>query len=149
MLESAIYLFLGAAILILSVSYTSLPSEVRVYFNWPGKRNGMAAKDVLWAAPIIFSIVSIVLIRLSRVPWILTYPTKITDKNAERQYRTAVQMLLSLGLLVALTCFTVILGAVEQDNETLMEILKGFYSLLPFLFLGLPLFYLFKLIRNS
>ena len=143
-----VYSLLLVSILILIFSYNRLPEKVPIYFNWPTKENGFGSKSILWSAPIIFGPGSLLLLRLANLPWIINYPTRITAKNAKAQYAMAALMLRLLSLLIAFTCLALILGSVTSANNGLNEILESIYRVLPFLFFGLPLFFVFKLAFN-
>jgi hypothetical protein len=136
------------SILILVLYYNQLPEKVPIYFNWPTKENGLGSKSILWSAPIFLGLGSLLLLRLANLPWILNYPTRITEENAKAQYSMASLMLRLLSLLIAFTCLALILGSVTSTNNGLNEIIKTIYRVLPFLFFGLPLFFVFKLAFN-
>jgi hypothetical protein len=125
-----------------------LPEKVPIYFNWPTKENGLASKSMVWSAPIVLGILSLLLLKLAKNPWTLNYPTRITAKNAKAQYSMASLMLRLLSLLIAFTCLALILGSVISTNNGLNEIIKTIYRVLPFLFFGLPLFFVFKMAFN-
>lgn len=144
-IETSVYSLLLGSILILAFKFNQLPEQVRIFFNWPSKENGLAPKDVLWVIPIIFSVISIVLFKLSNRPWILNYPVQITTKNARSQYLIASLMLRVLNLVVALTSFALILGSVTDSDSMLNISVKVYYSILPYVFFGLPLFFVFML----
>jgi hypothetical protein len=144
-LRISVYCLLLTSLLILLFYYNQLPEKVPLYFNWPTKKQGIGSKSILWAAPIILGIISLVLLSLARRPWFLNYPTRITEKNAKRQYSTASMMLRLLSLLIAFTCLTLIIGSVTSYDGLLSQIIKSVYSILPYIFFGLPLFFVFKL----
>ncbi|SMP00872.1 hypothetical protein SAMN06265375_10134 [Muriicola jejuensis] len=141
---SAYTLLLGSALLLV-FNYKQIPEQVSIFFNWPTKENGLANKDVLWVIPIIFSVISYFLFKLANRPWILNYPVKITMENARSQYSNASLMLRILSLLVAFTSVGLILGSVTVPNSLLNDSVKMFYSVLPYIFFGLPFFFAFRL----
>jgi hypothetical protein len=143
-----VYSLLIVSILILVFYYNQLPEKVPIYFNWPTKENGLGSKNILWSAPLIFGVGSLLLLRLANRPWILNYPTRITEENAKAQYSVASLMLRLLSLLIAFTCLALILGSVTSTNNGLNKIIESIYSILPYLFFGLPLFFVFKLAFN-
>ncbi len=137
--------FLLASVLVLIFYYNQLPEKVPIHFNWPSKEGGLGNKDILWAAPIILGLISFILLRLANFPWILNYPTKITEENAKAQYTVAAFMLRLLSLLIAFTCLTLILGSLSSIKEFPSRGIEMIYSILPYLFFGLPLYFVFKL----
>jgi Na+/proline symporter len=144
-LRLSVYGLLLASILVLLFFYNQLPDKVPIYFNWPTKEQGLGSKNILWAAPLILGIGSLVLLSLARRPWILNYPTRITEKNAKKQYHTASIMLRLLSLLIAFTCLALTIGSVTSYDNRMSQIIESVYRLLPYLFFGLPLFFVFKL----
>lgn len=140
-----VYSLLLISILVLVFSYNQLPEKVPIHFNWPSKEQGLGSKDILWAAPIILGIASLTLLRLAKRPWILNYPVRITENNAKKQYRAAALMMRLLSLLIAFTCLALITGSITSMESRLNPIIEGVYSVLPYLFFGLPLFFMFKL----
>lgn len=143
-----VYSLLIVSILILVFYYNQLPENVPIYFNWPTKENGLGSKNILWLAPLICSVGSLSLLRLANRPWILNYPTRITEENAKAQYSMASLMLRLLSLLIAFTCLALILGSITSTNNDLNKIIEGINWVLPYLFFGLPLFFVFKLAFN-
>lgn len=134
---------------LLAINYGQLPEKVPIFFNWPTKENGMANKDVLWLIPILFSVISFVLFRLANRPWNLNYPMRITESNARPQYSIASLMLRSLSLLAAITALALIMGSVAGPDSPWFKAVGVFYSILPYLFFGLPLFFLFRIYFRS
>ena len=149
--QLGVYSFLLGSVLLLALGYNTLPEEVPIYFNWPTKNEGLADREVLWVLPMIFSVISWVLLSLANRPQILNYPVRITEKNAGVHYSSAALMLRLLSLLVAITCLLLVLGSLSGSGGELHIVLDVFFSLLPFLFFGLPLFFVFKIVfqRNS
>lgn len=144
-LRTMVYSLLLISILALVFSYNHLPEKVPIYFNWPSKEQGLGSKNILWAAPILFGISSLILLRLAKRPWILNYPVRITENNAKKQYLAAALMLRLLSLLIAFTCLVLIIGSITSIDNSLSQIIQRIYNVLPFLFFGLPLFFVFKL----
>lgn len=79
----------------------SLPNIIPIHFNFSGKPDNYGSKYTLLTLPLVMSLVAILFTYLSKRPHIFNYPSKITNENAEKQYRTAVQMLriLKVGIL--------------------------------------------------
>ena len=144
-LRLLVYSLLLISILVLVLSYNQLPEKVPVYFNWPSKEDGLGNKSVLWAAPVILGLISLLLLRLANRPWVLNYPTKITIENARAQYFIAALMLRLLSFLIAFTCLALIIGSLISPDERHHKIVEIIYSVLPYIFFGLPLFFVLKL----
>lgn len=144
-IEISAYILLLGSVLLLVFNYKQIPEQVSIFFNWPTKENGLAHKGVLWVIPIIFSVISYLLFKLANRPWILNYPVKITIENARFQYSNASLMLRILSLLVALTSVGLILGSVTVSNSPINDSVKRFYSVLPYIFFGLPFFFASRL----
>ncbi len=130
---------------LLAINYGQLPEKVPIFFNWPTKENGLANKDVLWVIPIMFGLICFVLFWLANRPWSLNYPVRITESNARSQYSIASLMLRNLSLLAAITALALIIGSVADPDSPWFKAVGVFYSVLPYLFFGLPLFFLFRI----
>lgn len=142
-------LILISAILI-GIYYRQLPDELPIYFNWPSKdKSGVGAKELLWACPLIFGILVIVLYRLIRYPRIFNYPTEITGKQAMDSYRTSARMLRILGLLIGLMCLLLSLSSILNGLGNKTDFGKYLYPVFPILLVVVPILYLIKLRRRK
>lgn len=75
-----------------------MPMTIPTHFTMSGKPNSWGSRNTIFIMPIICSIVIGLLIFISRFPRFFNYPIKITEKNAERQYRNSGQLMLALAI---------------------------------------------------
>lgn len=73
--------------------YSSLPSTIPLHFNFKGEIDSYGSKSTLFILPAVMTVVVILLSFLNTKPHIFNYPTKITEENAERQYRNATNLI--------------------------------------------------------
>ena len=98
--------------------YEHLPGNIPIHFDLSGNADNFGNKNSLWLLPIIVTIFILLLRMLSRYPHKFNYISKITNENAERQYKLSVRLLRYLQVSLAVL-FTYI-------N---MRQIKGFYQL--------------------
>ena len=149
-IEILTFLFILVSGVLIGIYYNQLPEKLPIHFNWPSKdKNGFGTKDLLWASPIICVIIVVGIYKLNQYPWIFNYPTKITARNAEFNYRQATRMLRILNLLIGLLCFSVttisVLDGLGIENG-LDKYLGPFF---PILLIGLPIFFVIKILMNK
>lgn len=134
--------FLGAFGLLFGF-YTQLPDQIPLHFNWPSKNAaGEGPKVALFFLPVILSILSIGIYWLNRYPWVLNYPIKITNENAQKHYTIASQMLRWLNLLMGLTTLALTYSSLTSVFQWPFSFQSYLYPALPIVFTGLPLLFL-------
>ena len=72
-----------------SVYWTRLPESIPTHFGAAGQPDAWGAKWNLLLMPVVALAMYALLTILSRFPHIYNYPVRITEENAERQYRIA------------------------------------------------------------
>lgn len=97
---SIIVMLLMWAYVLLNIKH--IPSEIPTHFTINGKPNSWGSKNTIFIMPIICSIMVGLLIFISRIPRFFNYPIKITEKNAEKQYRNSGQLMLVLAIELSL-----------------------------------------------
>lgn len=78
--------------------YSSLPEQIPSHFNFSGVPDKWSGRGSLVLPIIISTIIYISLTLLSRIPQYFNYTVKITEENAEKQYRNARLMILIMNL---------------------------------------------------
>ena len=142
-------LFILSAIVI-GIYYSDLPEKLPIYFNWPRKdENGLGTKDLLWVSPITFGIIGLVIYRLNKSPWIFNYPTEINEKNAERNYKYATQMLRILGFTIGIVCLSLTLSSISNGLGNNTDFDKYLYPLLPIILILVPIVCIVKMITDK
>lgn len=86
--------FLALAIMMGNILYllfvwNSLPNKIAIHFTISGEADGWGTKWVLWIIPVISILLWGFLTLIENYPHTFNYIVKITEENAERQYRSA------------------------------------------------------------
>ncbi|WP_281847068.1 hypothetical protein [Olleya namhaensis] len=142
-------LILISASLIL-IYYNQLPEKIQINFNWPSKdENGFGTKNTLWASPIICGIIAISIYKLNQYPWVFNYPVTITTTNAKYNYKMATQMLRLIGLTIGVMCLTITVISIFNSLGKTIEFQKYTDSLFPIILVGIPTYFIIKIIKNT
>ena len=96
-----------ANVIYLNTMWGKIPNIVPTHFNSLGQVNGYGSKDTLFIMPIISIVIFIAINILAKFPYIFNYTIKITEDNAEREYRNA-RLLIKVLLAEICTLFTYI-----------------------------------------
>jgi uncharacterized membrane protein len=150
LIEALTFLFILGSIILIGIYYNQLPYKIPIHFNWPSKdNNGFGTKDLLWATPVICGIIAIGIYKLNQYPWIFNFPTEIDEKNAEFNYQQATQMLRILNLLIGVLCLSLTLMSILDGLEIENDLDKYLEPLFPILLIGLPVFYIIKILASK
>jgi hypothetical protein len=150
LIEALTFLFILGSIILIGFCYNQLPDKIPIHFNWPSKdNNGFGTKDLLWATPVICGIIAIGIYKLNQYPWIFNFPTEIDEKNAEFNYQQATQMLRILNLLIGVLCLSLTLMSILDGLEIENDLDKYLEPLFPILLIGLPVFYIIKILASK
>jgi uncharacterized membrane protein len=79
----------------------TLPETIPTHYNFSGQVDGYGSSKTLFVMPGIATVVAILLALLSQIPHQFNYLVRITEANAERQYRNGRMLLFVISLLVA------------------------------------------------
>ncbi len=74
------------------IHFNSLPDEIPTHFGSGGQPDGYSGKGVIWAISFLIFAVYLLLYFFNRYPHYSNFPVKITQENAERQYRYFLRM---------------------------------------------------------
>lgn len=147
-LEWLSILFVFFSFLLIFIFFSRLPESIPIYFNWPSKdSNGMGNKELLWAVPLITGVLVGLLLFLSRFPWLMNYPVRITEENAERNYQVSAALLRTIAVAIAVMGLLIILASVIAgmgSNDLFGNYLMRTTSIL---LLSITAFYFIKLNR--
>lgn len=88
-----------AAALLTAYHLPALPATVPMRFSFSGTPVASGPKQALWVLPGVALFIFLLLAAFSRAPHIHNYLVKITEENAERQYRNAVRALQTVNVL--------------------------------------------------
>ena len=135
---------------IIGIYYNQLPEKLPIHFNWPSKdKNGFGSKDLLWVSPIICGIIGLAIYKLNQYPWIFNYPTEINEQNVRYNYKMSTQMLRIIGLIIGFMCLSLTLISILNGLGNTTEFEKYFQPLFPVLLVGIPIFYIIKIVMNK
>ena len=101
-LEFIAFAMIIIQVLLLVFYYNDLPDRIPTHFNGAGEPDGFGSKTTVFLFPGITLFIYILLTVAARFPHFYNYPVKITDRNAEIQYRLAIRMLRITKVLVLL-----------------------------------------------
>lgn len=108
-------------------AYNVLPETIPTHFNAAGKVDATGGKGSFWLLPILGVFSFTLLTFLSRFPHMFNYMVEITEKNAEFQYRNAIQMIrvlkLAMVLLFFLISFVIYMIALGKMQGTGMSLI--------------------------
>jgi hypothetical protein len=146
-LERGTILFYLAGVFLVLILWDRLPARVPVYFNWPGKVEGLAGPTVYFETLLLMGLLSFGVYKLSRNPVILS--SYSNPKTGQTQYanRLMYRMLQSLNLASAFTWFILSLSSLQNAMETRVLELSWLVPCLPFLLMGIPLIYGVRILR--
>jgi uncharacterized membrane protein len=82
--------------------YSALPDTIATHFDASGAADGWGSKKSIWLLPGIGLVSYLLLFFLSGKPHQFNYLTKITEENAEFQYRNALFMVRVVRVMVLL-----------------------------------------------
>lgn len=114
-----------------------------VPIHWSGRvADGYGNKDTLWVFPVIATLifVSLSLFPINR-PWIANYPVRITEENAERQYRYMIRMFCGMKISISILFSGLVFSCYEASQKP--EAVLAFWAVPLILAFFIPLFIYF------
>jgi uncharacterized membrane protein len=131
------------------LSYKSLPEVIPTHFVADGTADGYGLKWTILTLPLIGLLFYIGLTVLGRYPHKFNYPVEVTKANAEQLYRSGVQMLRVMKLVLIIIFFVMTFQTVQSALGITSFVTKnGLF--LDFALLFIPLFYfLIKMSKNA
>ena len=125
--------------------YVVLPETVPTHFNFKGQPDAYGSKISLLYVPIISLILTAGMTWLNRYPEIFNYPVKITEENAEKQYKNAQTAIRWLKVAVNVIFLLVTWAIFVSANSSVSKQLAWLLPITVFL----PLFIMIFFIRNA
>ncbi|MFS0750772.1 hypothetical protein [Oceanobacillus sp. 1P07AA] len=81
----------------------------------------MGSKTEVWILPIILTVIIIPISFLCKVPYMYSYPLKVTEENVEEVYKEGRLMIASMNLLIVIFFFVLVINiiydAINPDNQ--------------------------------
>ena len=122
LMESIAFLMLIYTWVISINSYKDLPSVIPIHYDVFGKADNYGSKSNIWILPIITTIIVIGFYFLNKIPHKYNYIVKITEENAQRQYKMSTRLIrflqLDISILFSYINYKEISGA-KQLNSSL------------------------------
>jgi len=82
-----------------AINYSSLPEKIPSHFGGNGLPDDYAKKASLWILPIIGLFLYLFLSWIQTIPHLFNYSVKITEENAERQYKISIRLVLIIKVI--------------------------------------------------
>jgi len=121
------FLEYGALIVLIAIwgftiyHFNKLPNIIATHFDFNGNPDGFGSKNTIWLLPVIITSIYILIYALNRYPHKFNYLTKITEQNAQKQYRLASRMmrilLFNITIMFAYITFKEIDGAYTKSSS--------------------------------
>ncbi|WP_054950689.1 DUF1648 domain-containing protein [Numidum massiliense] len=80
-------IFFLAILVYLIARWSAIPDKIPTHFNFKGEADRWGNKGSIWLLPIVGVFPWVIMTFFEKVPHMLNFPTKITEENAERQYK--------------------------------------------------------------
>ena len=87
---------------LVAINYSSLPQIIPTHYNLQGQIDDYGSKMTLWILPTIVTLILILFKVLSYYPHKFNYAIKISNDNAERQYKLSLRTLRIIGFNITL-----------------------------------------------
>jgi len=101
------YLILIAFWITIIISYKNLPEQIPVHYNGLGEADDYARKASIFLLPIIGTFLFIILTFIVKNPETFNYSVKITEQNAESQYRNSIRMMRIIKIILVVIFFLI------------------------------------------
>jgi len=102
------------------IHFNQLPQTIPTHFNIKGEIDNYGSKYILWILPLVITFVFILFRILYNYPHKFNYIVKITNENAEKQYRIAIKImriiLMNVTLLFGLIIVKIVDGAYQKSS---------------------------------
>ncbi len=99
-LEAAAFLAIAFLFIYPAIHYGGLPEDIPTHFDSKGQPDSYDKKSSIWILPAIGFLIFVMLYFLQKVPHSFNYGVKITEENAENQYRIALRLMRSLNVII-------------------------------------------------
>jgi uncharacterized membrane protein len=111
------YVILIAFWLTTIATFNYLPEQIPIHYNGFGEVDNYGKKVSIFLLPIISSFLFVILSIVSKNPESFNYNVKITEQNAENQYRNSIKMMRIMKIIIVIIFFMI-------DIETISIAIK-------------------------
>jgi uncharacterized membrane protein len=125
-------------------NYNNLPDTLPRHYNLAGQPDGFGEKSILFALPSIAIVTYLIMTIGLKFPQMFNYPFKITDENAERQYKNMVMMIRILKTFVVVIFLYLTSATILNGLGKMNGLGTWFAPVTIFTVLGTVGFYLYK-----
>ncbi len=125
--------------------YVVLPETVPTHFNFKGQPDSYGSKISILFVPLVSLVLTIGLTWLNHYPEIFNYPVKITEENADKQYKNAQTAIRWLKVVINVIFLLITWAIFVSANSSVSTQLAWILPIIVFL----PLFVIFLFIRNA
>ncbi len=146
-LESIAWLFFIFFWICVIIGYFSLPDIIPTHFNAKGEIDNYGSKLTIFLLPAFSTIIFIFLSWINKYPHIFNYPVKITEENAEAQYRLATRLIriLKLSILVSfILIFYIVIQSISGINKYSVQLVILFIL---FIIISPFIYYIIKMFK--
>lgn len=124
--------------------YGDLPEEIPTHFGANGKPDDFNQKSHIFVLPCVALLLFVGLYWLAYQPHLYNYTVKITEENAERQYKNASRMMRFLNLSVLLLFAYIEASTISTAMGYSAGLSAWFLPAILVLMVGLPIFFIAK-----
>ncbi len=130
------------------IEYFRIPETIPTHFNLQGEIDSYGSKSSLFLLPAFSTFIFILLSWINKYPHIFNYPVKITEENAETQYRIATRLMRIMKITIQ-TSFLLIFFIVIQSINGVENYSVQLVTLLIFIIIIAPVVYFIMKMYNS
>lgn len=109
--------------------YNHIPDTIPIHYGIDGSIDNYGSKIFIFIFPFLATIVYLLLLFATKNPHKFHYNVTITEENAERQYRNALQMIRTLSFSIVLSFF-IIDAPILFTKDGFSKDLNGFLFIL-------------------
>ena len=149
MMDIVVLVLVVLHIVYVARSFSTLPEIIPTHFDAGGQPDGHGSRAFIWLLPGVSLFLFVALQLLSKYPHVYNYLVKITQENAEKQYRNAIQMIRLLNIVVQILFFYISYISISASKG---HSVKNSAYIIPMIIVILFVFiayYLIKSVKNK
>lgn len=148
-LEYIALLALSFLILMTTVYYFKLPDQIPIHFDAKGNPDNYGSKMIMWIIVFIGVALMSGLHYLNRFPHTFNYMTKITEENAQYQYKIATRMMRAMNVMIGLIFCYIQWGTIQVALGKWTGLGSSFISIAMIILFGTILYFMYKSNRKT
>jgi uncharacterized membrane protein len=126
-----------------------LPERIPIHFNAAGLPDGYGSRSSIWFLPATGVFMYILLTVVSAFPQIYNFPVKITEKNAQVQYRLATRFIRILKTLILILFLYLTYQTINSALSKTLGLGKSFLPVFLIITIFPIIFYVVKALNNK